>query len=50
MPHHPGHHGHYRPDRRFYRPEFHYPDPSADSLDVNTILLVSVLTILALKQ
>lgn len=52
MPHphsHP-HHDHYRPDRRFYRPTFHYPDPSPESLDVNTLLLVGVLTVLALKQ
>ncbi len=41
----PHHHGHYRPDRRF-----HYPDPSPESLDVNTLLLVGVLTVLALKQ
>ena len=53
MPHPGHHHGHYRPDRRFYRPEFHYPSPNDDDTsmeDITTMLLVATVAIIALRK
>ena len=52
MPHPHPHHGHYIPDRRFYRPNFHYPGPDDDTSmeDITTMLLVATVAIIALRR
>ncbi len=52
MPHPGHHHGHHRPDRHFYRPNFYYPslDDDTSMEDLTTMLLVATVAVIALRR